>query len=76
MPTADELRAQADALDRFEEIEAEAREAKDAYRAAPGDPAAKARHRAASKALNDARAVARGDRPLVGGDAVADPEEG
>lgn len=76
MPTADELRAQADALDRFEEIETEARAAKDAYRDAPGDAAARARHRAASQALNDARAAARGDRPIVGGDAVATPEEG
>lgn len=76
MPTGDELRALADLVDRLDEVETEARDAKTAYRAAPGDAAAKARHGAASQALNDARAAARGDRPLtVGGDAVVTPEE-
>lgn len=49
------LRALADQLDFIEALATEARDAKTAYQADPSDPKAKAAHRAASQALNDAR---------------------
>ena len=70
MATSDELRAQADRIDRYDALVEEAAAAKAAYRAAPGDPDAKARHRRAAQELNDTRTVMRGERSIVGGDAV------
>lgn len=52
---AQQLRELAEHNERLAALEEEAAGAKAAYRGAPDDSGAKARHRAASQALNDAR---------------------
>lgn len=52
---AAELRDQAAALDEIAQLEVDASLAKDVYRSSPGDPWAKANHRAAGAALTTAR---------------------
>lgn len=65
MPTAAELRALADHMERLEILGDVARAAKDAYRADPGNPDLRARHRVASQALADVRTAMRLSEVLV-----------
>lgn len=65
MSRADDLRAQADAIEAEERLAAEYEAAVEAYRADPTE-AAKQAYKDAAQALRDARRTARSDRTGVG----------
>ena len=61
MQSAAELRALAERAERIELLAGAARDAKQRYAAAPGDPSLRASHRAASQALAEARQAMRAE---------------
>jgi hypothetical protein len=63
---ADELRRQADLIERMDDLAADVERALEAHRADVSDPDAKAAYRDAVAALQEARAADRADRSGLG----------